>query len=131
MSVHEDLFEQTFEIMRPGDCLIVVGGTFPGAGEEATVTLDLQGIVPVVDIFRTAAGTRAIDDEKVPYDNPLAPDPPKLDVTLHRKEGRFRFDAEDTWFRMGRRLGMIADHEVDIILVGEGFDPDFCFIAKP
>ncbi len=129
MAVEQDLFRQTFEIMNTGDCLMIAGGTFPGEGVQTDVTIDLKSIIPIIDIVR-GSGDKPTKNTSALYDNPLNPDEPWVELELLRKEGRFRFDTEDSWLRIGRGLGVIADHEVDLVLVGQ-LTPDFYLLAKP
>ncbi len=126
-----ELIIRTFEVIEPGDCLMLTGGTFPGQNDEATVQIDVAHIFPFMNVFATALGNRKQADEHPVRDNPLGITDEHAEETMKRNDSRFRFDAADPWFRVASRAALLGEIEVDMVAVGANIQPDFYFVTKP
>jgi|GEM_PF-6338713 len=126
MPLHESLFQETFESMKSGDGLPILGGTFPGKNETAEVRIGLSHIVPVIYMI-----TR--DEQYAPHENPLfRPEATDFVAPLERNDKRFGHDYGDgPNISYGKRAGVVLGQMVDIILINP-MTPDVRYmIAKP
>lgn len=131
MATHNELFVETFEIMQPGDCLMIAGGTFPGLNETAEAELDLRNIYPFMNVFYCGLGSRERMDKYPIRSNPIESAEDKILVPIERNSKRFGFDPGDEWFRFGKGAGVIGGKVIDFVTLGAGLDPDFYFVSKP
>lgn len=126
-----DLIVRTFEVMEPGDSLMLSGGTFPGEGEQAVVQLNIEHIIPYMNVFNTAVGNRDGINRHPARDNPLGIEGRHIEETLRRGQARFKFDNETPEFRVATKLGLLGEIEVDMIAIGPNLRPAFYFVTKP
>lgn len=131
MAASNELIIRTFEVIEPGDCLMLTGGTFPGQNEEATVQINVAHIIPYMNVFATALGNRHEADKHPIRDNPLGFTEEHAEEVMKRNDGRFRFDAADPWFRAATKVALLGEIEVDMVAIGANIQPDFYFVTKP
>lgn len=124
-----DIFAETLAIMNPGDCLLMVGGTFPGQNEEGVISLHIADIMPFMNVFYSGLGKRESAAKHPEYKNPIDITEEAVEVTLKRSEKRFRFDHADPWFRYGKRIATVGAEVVDLVIVDSG--RTIYFLSKP
>lgn len=127
-----ELFLETFEVMDPGEHLIVVRGMLPAQNTSEEVQLDLGGFIPTLNLFHWSIGDRTGAEKYPVRDNPLdVVDNSLVTVTLERGDGRFKFDPEEMQFRYGKRIAAILDQVIDMILIDSLGSGSYCFVGKP